>query len=106
MIEQDADIRGAVGSNGPRSSEQAGRAGQPVSGQDAGIHGRVLDHLLDGVMVVERGGGAQRRAILVEAPVSSTKTSLSGSRAGWASNQARRRCSTSGRCCALACAFF
>ena len=56
MIEQDADIRGAVGSNGPRSSEQAGRAGQPVSGQDAGIHGRVLDHLLDGVMVVERGG--------------------------------------------------
>ena len=48
----------------------------------------------------------QRRAILVDAPVSSTKTSLSGSRAGWASNQARRRCSTSGRCCLLACADF
>ena len=50
--------------------------------------------------------GLQRRAILVDAPVSSTKTSLSGSRAGWASNQARRRCSTSGRCCSLACAVF
>ena len=48
----------------------------------------------------------ERRAILVDAPVSSTKTSLSGSRSGWVSNQAPRRCSTSGRCCLLACADF
>src|SRR5271156_5137187 len=48
----------------------------------------------------------RRRAILVEAPVSSMKTRCSGSRSGWASNQACRRAATSGRSCSLACAVF
>jgi hypothetical protein len=46
------------------------------------------------------------RAILVEAPVSSMKTKLSGSRSGCAWNQACRRATTSGRSCSLACAVF
>ena len=49
-----------------------------------------------------RGARPQRRAILVEAPVSSTKTSFSGSRSSWVSSQDHRRRSTSGRCCSLA----
>ncbi|MER8849959.1 hypothetical protein NKH87_34780, partial [Mesorhizobium australicum] len=48
----------------------------------------------------------RRRAIFVDAPVSSIKTNRSGSRSGWALNQARRRASTSGRSCSLACAVF
>jgi hypothetical protein len=43
---------------------------------------------------------------LVEAPVSSMKTSRVGSRSGCASNQASRRLATSGRSCSLACAVF
>jgi len=42
-----------------------------------------------------RGSGP----ILVEAPVSSTNTRSSGSRSGYASNQAWRRAATSGRAC-------
>ncbi len=48
----------------------------------------------------------RNRAILVEAPVSSMKTRCSGSRSGWAANQARRRAATSGRSCSAACAVF
>jgi hypothetical protein len=43
---------------------------------------------------------------LVEAPVSSMKTSRVGSRSGCASNQASLRRATSGRSCSLACAVF
>ena len=46
------------------------------------------------------------RAMLVFAQVSSMKTSRSGSRSGWASNQACRRFTISGRSCSLACAVF
>jgi hypothetical protein len=52
------------------------------------------------------------RAILVEAPSitvgarPSMKMRRSGSRSGWASNQALRRAATSGRSCSLACAVF
>ncbi len=53
-----------------------------------------------------RGERPWRRAILVEAPVSSMKTSFSGSRSDCALNQARCRRAMSGRCCSLACAFF
>ena len=53
-----------------------------------------------------RGERPQRRAILVDAPVSSMKTSLSGSRAPCTADQDCRRCSTSVRCCSLACAVF
>ena len=59
------------------------------------------------------GRGTVRRAVpghsprlLVEAPVSSMKTSRSGFRSGWATNQAWRRRRTSGRRCSLACALF
>ena len=47
-----------------------------------------------------------RRAILVEAQVSSMKTRRSGSRSSWPSNQSSRRFRTSGRSCSLACAVF
>src|SRR3954451_2628892 len=46
------------------------------------------------------------RAILVVAAVSSMKTSLSGSRSSWPSNQASRASFTSARCCSAACAVF
>src|SRR6202022_4216510 len=46
------------------------------------------------------------RAILVEAPVSSMKTSLSGSRLGTSSRQAWRAAATSGLSCSAACAVF
>ena len=55
---------------------------------------------------VPRFDRPRSRAIFVEVPVSSIKTSLSGSRSGWPLNQARRRASTSGRSCSLACAVF
>src|SRR5438105_2892565 len=48
----------------------------------------------------------RRRAILVEAPVSSTNTSRSGSRSGCTSNHASRRAATSDLPCSLACAVF
>ncbi len=48
----------------------------------------------------------RNRAIFVEAPVSSMNTRRSGSRSGWASNQAWRRAATPGRSCSLACAVF
>ncbi len=48
----------------------------------------------------------RRRAILVEAPVSSTNTRRSGSRSGCASNHASRRAATSDLLCSLACAVF
>src|SRR5258707_4634451 len=53
-----------------------------------------------------RGARPHRRAILVDAPVSSMKTRRSGANSGWASNQARRRRRTLARCCSLACAVF
>ena len=48
----------------------------------------------------------RRRAILVDAAVSSMKISRAGSRSSWPSNQSRRRRRTSARCCSLACAVF
>jgi transposase len=48
----------------------------------------------------------RRRAILVDRPVSSMKTSLAGSRSGWASNQSSRRFRISGRSCSSAWADF
>src|SRR5690606_7252235 len=48
----------------------------------------------------------RKRAIFVDAAVSSMKISLSGSRSSWPSNQAMRRRWTSGRCCSEACAVF
>lgn len=44
----------------------------------------------------------RRRAIFVEAPVSSMKISFSGSRSSWPSNQSWRFARTSGRCCSPA----
>ncbi len=46
------------------------------------------------------------RARLVEAPVSSTKTSFVGSRSSCPANHSRRRLCTSARCCSSACAVF
>lgn len=46
------------------------------------------------------------RVMLVLAQVSSMKISRSGSRSGWASNQASRRFRTSGRSCSPACPVF
>src|SRR5208337_2663614 len=46
------------------------------------------------------------RARLVEAPVSSTKTSFVGSRSSCPANHSRRRLRTSARCCSSACAVF
>lgn len=48
----------------------------------------------------------RRRAILVDKPVSSMKTSFAGSRSSWPSNQSRRRFRMSGRSCSSACADF
>src|SRR5581483_8893331 len=48
----------------------------------------------------------RRRAILVEAPVSSMKTSRAGSRSGCAARQACLARATSARSCSLACAVF
>src|SRR5512145_1834391 len=48
----------------------------------------------------------QRRAILVEAPVSSTTTRRPGSRSACAARQVSRRATTSGRSRSLACAVF
>ena len=53
-----------------------------------------------------RGARPYRRAILVEAQVSSIKTRRSGSRSSCPSNQSSRRFTTSGRSCSLACAAF
>lgn len=53
-----------------------------------------------------RGQRPWRRAMLVEAQVSSMKTRCSGSRSGWLSNQSCRRFMTSGQFCSLACADF
>src|SRR5271166_4247327 len=46
------------------------------------------------------------RARLVEAPVSSMKTSFVGSRSSCPANHFRRRFCTSARCCSSACAVF
>src|SRR5208337_1053057 len=46
------------------------------------------------------------RARLVEAPVSSMKTSFVGSRSSCPANHSRRRLCTSARCCSSACAVF
>src|ERR1700752_4036372 len=46
------------------------------------------------------------RARLVEAPVSSMKTSFVGSRSSCPANHSRRRFCTSARCCSSACAVF
>ena len=48
----------------------------------------------------------RRRAILVEAPVSSMNTKQQGSRLGCCTSQASRRAATSGRSCSAACAVF
>ena len=53
-----------------------------------------------------RGARPWSRAILVEVPVSSTKTSFSGSRSGCRSNHCSRSRFTSSRSCSLACAVF
>ena len=45
----------------------------------------------------------RNRAVFVPTPVSSMKTSLSGSSSAWFSNQASRRLRTSGRCCSAGC---
>jgi hypothetical protein len=52
------------------------------------------------------GARPWRRAMLVEAHVSSMKTSRSGSSSGWPSNPSRRRLRTCGRSCSSACAVF
>ena len=52
------------------------------------------------------GARPRSRAMLVEAQVSSMKTSRSGSRSSWPSNQASRRFRTSGRSCSAAWAVF
>ena len=48
----------------------------------------------------------RRRAMLVEAQVSSMKIKRSGSRSSWPSNQSSRCFATSGRLCSEACAVF
>src|SRR5208337_992284 len=48
----------------------------------------------------------RRRTILVEAPVSSIKTSLSGSKLAWLAFQASRAWATSARSCSAACRVF
>src|SRR3984885_3798961 len=53
-----------------------------------------------------RGARPYRRAMLVEAQVSSIKTRRSGSRSSCPSNQSWRRFKMSGRSCSLACAVF
>ena len=53
-----------------------------------------------------RGARPRSRAILVDSPVSSMKTSFAGSRSSWLSNQARRLFRMSGRSCSSACADF
>lgn len=53
-----------------------------------------------------RGARPWRRAILVEASVSSMNTSRLGSRSSWLSNQACLRLRTSGRSCSAACPVF
>src|SRR3954469_17865383 len=53
-----------------------------------------------------RSARPRSRAMLVDAPVSSRKTSLSGSRSSWPANHASRRFRMSGRSCSSACADF
>src|SRR5260370_2210863 len=48
----------------------------------------------------------RKRAMLVEVPVSSRKTSRAGSRPGCSAFQAARASATSGRSCSLACTIF
>src|SRR4051794_4655661 len=52
------------------------------------------------------GARPYRRAMLVQAKLSSTNTSFAGSRSSWASNQSSRRSTTSGRSCSAACRDF
>ena len=52
------------------------------------------------------GARPRRRAMLVDAQVSSMNTRRSGSRSSWASNQSQRRVRMSGRFCSAACAVF
>ncbi|MGF1609730.1 MAG: hypothetical protein ACFCUQ_10065, partial [Kiloniellales bacterium] len=86
---------------------QQQRRGQAIKLQSGGEGGRFpVPHAMAARQRSPRGAHPLRRAILVEAPVSSMKINLFGSRSSWPSNQAWRSAVTSGSCCSAACAVF